>query len=133
MLSVNVRRQAGVVLVVALGLVPLLPTEHVHELTDADGHHEVVAHRHSAPHAVSMIDSERGDIVDHPDGLTLNLDDSYTAPAPYVHQLPAMPVAMVTIDPRLSVAPASRDFSAPPAHGPPRVPTGLRAPPVPLS
>lgn len=38
------------VLASAIGLLPLAPREHVHEVEAPDGHHQTVAHRHASSH-----------------------------------------------------------------------------------
>lgn len=43
-------RVVSAVLAAAIGVLPLVPPEHVHDTRSADGHHGVVAHRHAGAH-----------------------------------------------------------------------------------
>lgn len=123
-------RLAACVLVTALGFIPLAPAEHVHELTDEAGHHTVIAHRHAELHDLDAIaDTEHG-TVDHPDPVTLFPDGTYTAPASYVLQPPAVSVTLALPSPEPRVFDRRPRSSDQLIHAPPRAPSSLRAPPV---
>ena len=121
----------SLVLAAALGLVPLAPPEHAHQ-TETSGHRQIVVHQHSEAHAMGHPSGGRGDrrAFDHPDDPILTLSTVYTAQAP---QLPAVPVRTVIaiIQPlQAEAGRASHGFVELLIHGPPRVPTGPRAPPA---
>jgi hypothetical protein len=133
MRAVNLSRLLAGALAAALGLLPVAPPEHVHEAEEA-GHSHVVVHRHAAQHGILEHHADHGsapevDDNDH-DGPAFTLTADYVVPAssaavpvrpqPVSALLePPKPVVFerVTVDVELLI------------HGPPRAPTGLRAPP----
>lgn len=113
----------------ALGVLPVLPAEHVHEGSDAEGHHVLVVHRHVQLHTVDARASGQRPTVDHSDPFAIDLDGVYTASGRYLLQAP-LAVAAVIVRPTLRAAPARRRFSDQLIHAPPRAPSSLRAPPA---
>jgi hypothetical protein len=126
---VSASRLHAIVLVAALGVLPVLPPEHVHELTDAEGHHTLVAHRHAQAHTAAMPRQGR-DTIDHSDPIGVDLDGVYTSPDRYVLQAPFVggPASLAPLTMRRVRRSAPR-FSAQLIHAPPRAPSSLRAPP----
>jgi hypothetical protein len=119
-------------LAAALGMLPVAPPEHVHEAEEA-GHSHVVVHRHPAPHGILEHHADHGSATevednDH-DGPAFTLTADYVVPASFAVPVrpqavgallePPKPVVFerVTADVELLI------------HGPPRAPSGLRAPP----
>jgi len=126
---VIVSRLWPLVLVAALGAAPIGPQEHVHESTDADGHHTVLAHAHTQLHVVDVERTGEGPIVDHPDPNTLFPDVTYTAPGSYVLQSPAVTAVSAVTPPVLPVLDHGPRASDQLIHAPPRAPSSLRGPP----
>jgi len=130
-------RALSVVLAMAIGLLPIAPSEHVHETTEADGHHEVVAHRHVQVHRTDVdVDAHAhhgSATVDHENTVVATLDSVFTAPNAYVPQGPALVVVGIFQAPVAKVTPVPVEFIERLIHGPPRAPTALRGPPISLS
>ena len=125
-------RFGSALLAAVIGLVPIAPPEHVHEVEE-HGHHHSILHRHvdehGTPHSL-----EHHPAVDDHDAPALTLTVFYVVPDPAGS--PAIPVPVV----RTIVEPPTEDLLAPSSpyveriiHGPPRAPAGLRAPPAPLA
>lgn len=123
-------RTLSLALTAALGLVPLIPAEHVHE-TETNGHRQVVVHQHSSPHAIGHPPGDRDGrrAFDHPDDPVLTLSTVYTVPTA---QLPAVRcltvVAMIqplVAEPDLALS----GFVERLIHGPPHPRLSLRGPP----
>jgi hypothetical protein len=116
---------------VLIGVLPLIPPEHVHE-SDINGQHEALIHRHggsplaehSAPHAHADDPA-----FDHADGSTVLLDAFFTVPGSYVAVGPTPALVALLILPPVTVAHGPTSDVERLIHGPPRAPTGLRAPP----
>jgi hypothetical protein len=117
-------------LVAVLGLGPVVPPEHAHAVEE-HGHREVIVHQHAHSHAIGHLlgrDAHRA--FDHPDDPVLTFSAVYTTPAP---QMPAIPSRIVVglVQPLLNEAGRpTNGFVELLIHGPPRAPTGLRAPPA---
>lgn len=123
-------RPLSLALTAALGLVPLIPAEHVHE-TETNGHRQVVVHQHSSPHAIGHLPGDRDDrrAFDHPDDPVLTLSTVYTVP---MAQLPAVRSVTVVamIQPLVAeTGLALSGFVERLIHGPPRPRLSLRGPP----
>jgi hypothetical protein len=116
----------------ALGLVPLAPAEHVHEM-ERNGHYEAVLRQHARPHAMVQIPSDAGRAYDHLDEPILTLSTVYTAPARQAPVVPVLPVIAVLEPLQLAVAAAFSGVVELLIHGPPSALPGLRAPPVRLA
>jgi hypothetical protein len=127
----TVTRPGSLVLALLVGLLPMLPAEHVHE-SDHDGHHEALAHRHFEEHLPGQRphhDTPDAAVVDHDDEHTVTLEAAYTTHAAFAFAVPpAILVAFLDAPPmpvRHGFMPAVERLS----HGPPRAPASLRAPP----
>ncbi|HEY3045693.1 MAG TPA: hypothetical protein VGJ39_16805 [Vicinamibacterales bacterium] len=115
---------------------PLIPAEHAHE-TEADGHSRIVFHQHAQAHTIGHLAGEhhRHDrhyslgTVDHPDDPVLTLSTVFTASAQQTLAIPFRVVVAVIQPIHLDVGRASSGFVERLIHGPPRAPSGLRAPP----
>jgi hypothetical protein len=129
----TVRRVRAISLLLALivGALPMVPAEHVHE-SDAGEHHEALVHRHAAPHlpgqAADHLDHDGG-VVDHDDDHTITLSSFFTTPLLYSGTAPApLVTTLLPRPPTVVIDGPSADVEHV-IHGPPRAPTGLRAPP----
>ena len=123
---VSASRLCSVLLVAALGLLPVLPPEHVHELTDAEGHQVLVAHRHVQLHGADVHPCGRRDTVDQADTVAIDLDSVYTATARYMPHVPCVASVLIVLP-----SPAGRSlvvarFSDELIHAPPRAPASPR-------
>jgi hypothetical protein len=125
----------SIVLALLMGAVPMLPVEHAHE-ADLDGHHEVLVHRHSELHLPGHDDhrddhhqDQAGRVLDHDDDHTITLSSSFIAPSPHVSAAPVRSVVAILEPPPMVVNPGPTAYVERLIHGPPRAPTGLRAPP----
>lgn len=131
---VLLRRFFGAVLAAAIGLVPLVPPEHVHEIEDDHGHLELVVHRHAQAHAlVADADDHEPRTVDHQNPPIATFDQDYLVPAVAHHPAPATATAAILPEPTTArrvgfAGPVERLI-----HGPPRAPTVERGPPSLLS
>ena len=120
-------------LALAIGWNPIAPPEHVHE---ADGHgaDHAVVHRHDAAHFATghHVDPDHAATFDHEEGTALSLDPAYGLPsATREGTAPALAgYAAALIAPVSTPSSAVTAYRARLTHGPPRGPTGLRAPPA---
>ena len=118
-------------LVAALGLGPVVPPEHAHAVEE-HGHREVIVHQHAHAHAIGHLplgrDVDRA--FDHPDDPVLTLSAAYTTPAPQWLAAPSRTVVGLIEPPLIEAGSATNGFVELLIHGPPRAPTGLRAPPA---
>lgn len=124
-------RLLGVVLAAAVGFVPIVPPEHVHE-TDEHGHHQLLVHRHSEQHGVSGHALRHDGQFDDDDAPVLTLASTYIAPSAPIGAV-AAPSSVIRLIP-----PPAVKLPHPPVgfverliHGPPRTPASPRAPPSP--
>jgi len=124
-------RAVSLVLAAALGILPLVPAEHAHE-TEADGHSRIVVHQHAPAHSIGYPpgDHHRQGTVDHPDDPVLTFSTVFTTSAPQTLAFPVRVVVAVIQPVHLDVGRASSGFVERLIHGPPRAPSGLRAPPA---
>lgn len=148
-LSVPLGRVLSLLLVAAIGVLPVAPPEHVHDV-ETDGHHAVVAHRHAAnhhrhspphddhdDHDGRQVHPDDGPDVDHRASATLDDEDSVVALVTPVWTLPS-------VDPPDAPATAQVGWILPPPacthaghvgdverliHGPPCPHASLRGPP----
>jgi hypothetical protein len=116
------------VLAAAIGLGPIVPPEHVHEMEE-HGHHRLVVHRHAAAHPLAVPVGPHGRALHEDDDPVLILASVYTVPMP-----PAVPSAspatiVVLPEPAIAAVVHRRDTCEPLIHGPPRAPALLRGPP----
>jgi hypothetical protein len=119
----------GVVLVIAIGLIPLAPPEHVHEVEE-HGHVEFVVHRHAGGHELAHAAHDgAARTVDHQDPPVATLDQDYIVPAIARLGMPARTVASALVEPTAARRITVRGFVERLIHGPPRAPTLERGPP----
>jgi hypothetical protein len=112
----------------AIGVLPLAPAEHVHERED-HGHAQVVVHRHMPPHGL-LGHREYQASLDDDDAPVLTLTTVYTVPSSLALATPERSASEFVEPPeRKSIDRVLTGFDVP-IHGPPRAPSGLRAPPV---
>ena len=113
---------------VAIGWLPIVPPEHVHE--DHADHHLIV-HRHANAHALSPRPAAAHHSVDDDDGPVLTLDATYMVPTVLtVAAGPAVLTVAVIDAPAAGTLYRTRDFVQRLIHGPPRAPVSLRGPPL---
>jgi hypothetical protein len=127
---VRTTRFLAAVLGTAMGLLPIVPPEHVHE-TEEQGHVHAVVHRHLTPHGIPDSHADH-----HP-----SVDDDDDQPVLTLKTIYNVPTAPVVLSPLPSIV---TELGEPPApkridqafadveiliHGPPRAPTPLRGPP----
>jgi hypothetical protein len=116
----------SILVTASMGVLPLLPDEHVHDVTTEEGHHTLVTHRHLEPHQVGQ--HHAGTTLDHLDPEIVH-DSVYTAPPKTALGVPAAIVSTQALPAPARVATIVRDVPRVPIHGPPRAPCHLRAPP----
>ena len=123
---VLVRRVLGLFVTVAIGLLPVVPPEHVHEVEE-HGHTELVVHRHLEGHGVTLAHDHA--VVDHDDAPIATLDQDYIVPA--APQLAATfePVAVLLAPTPFESRLGFSAFVERLIHGPPRAPAPDRGPP----
>jgi hypothetical protein len=133
MAVVNLSRLLAGALAAALGLLPVAPPEHVHE-AEEEGHSHVVVHRHPAPHGILEHHADHGSAPevednDH-DGPAFTLTADYVVPVSSAAVAVRPQAVSVLLEPPKPVF-FERVFADVELliHGPPRAPTGLRAPP----
>jgi hypothetical protein len=118
-----------VVLAAAIGAIPVAPPEHVHEVEEHGQHHAVV-HRHAAVHTGTHHDADHDGVLDDDDGSIRTLEPIYTVPT--VVALAGVSATLATrIDQPAYTFAVKTEYVERLIHGPPRAPTGLRAPPLP--
>jgi hypothetical protein len=119
------------VLIAAIGLVPLAPVEHVHAMTDADGHREGLAHRHAHPHVELREPSDHDrPTVEDADTVLATLNFLSTPPiGSFVPTVATLVVRCCLTEPVEAGHGIPFDFVERVIHGPPRAPTSPRAPP----
>jgi len=126
MTAVLTRRVFGLLVAMAIGLLPVVPPEHVHEVEE-HGHVEFVVHRHLQGHDVTA--THRHSTVDHDDAPIATLDQDYIVPAsPHVPVIAS--VVSISLPPIPFASPLTFSaFVERLIHGPPRGPTPDRGPP----
>ena len=122
-------RLIALVLTAAVGWIPVAPPEHVHEAEEHGQHHAIV-HRHAAAHTATHHDRDHDGVLDDDDGSILTLEPIYTVPSAVTLSIPSAPIA-VRLDPPVYTFAIKTEYVERLIHGPPRAPTGLRAPPLP--
>jgi 1,6-anhydro-N-acetylmuramate kinase len=139
-LGVPAFRAISLVLAGALGAAPLLPAQHAHE-AEENGHSRIVLHQHAQPHTIGQLPGQnhrhdrdgrhdRQGTVDHPDDPVLTVSTVFTTSAPQTLGVPARVVVAAIQPVHVDIGRASSGFVERLIHGPPRAPSGLRAPPV---
>ena len=131
MAEMRVVRWLGVLyLMVMMGWSPVAPPEHAHESDDHHGDHGVLVHRHAQGHFAGSHET------DHPElgeaaGPAVALDRAFILAAAIEWSGPVATAVVLLAEPPGSEG--RRVISADVElliHGPPRAPTGLRAPPA---
>jgi hypothetical protein len=125
-------RGFSLVLVAAIGAMPVAPPVHVHETTTPEGHHEALTHRHLSSHVghVAQLDHDRATLEDA-DSVVATLDIVF-APPGGGHFPPAPPPTVMVLL-RDTVEPirfGSPEYIERLIHAPPRAPTDVRGPPA---
>jgi hypothetical protein len=118
-------------LVAALGVVPLVPAEHVHR-TELDGHSQIVVHQHAQPHAIGHLPGGTlagRTVFDHPDDPILTLSTVFTVPLPHPVPVPDRLVVLIVEPPQRDAREALIGLIERTIHGPPRPSLSLRGPP----
>jgi hypothetical protein len=129
MAFVRVSHLVARVLGVAMGVFPLAAPEHVHETEDR-GHTRALVHRHLPVHGLTEHHSDRDSTtVDHDDDPVLTLSAVYYVGAPFAMVRPLLSVAARLDPPEPRRIERKTTHVEILIHGPPRAPTGLRAPP----
>jgi len=126
-------RTFSLVLVTALGIVPLMPAEHAHQ-TEVDGHSHIVVHQHAQVHTIGHLPDGHGGrtVFDHPDDPILTLSSVFITPARHVVAAPDLPLVATIQSWQPDDGGAVVDLIESPIHGPPRSPLSLRGPPPPV-
>lgn len=118
------------VLAAAVGWLPMAAPQHVHG-SEAHGHQRLELHRHHEMHGLAHSHAPHGAAVHEEDAPAITLDVAYAIPD---RQAQADPRSIVPVVPsQAAVAGAlyrTPDYLGQLIHGPPRGPTGLRAPPA---
>ncbi|MGE0445157.1 MAG: hypothetical protein AB7P99_08000 [Vicinamibacterales bacterium] len=125
-------RSIHVLLVLALGSLPLAPAEHAHEIAGSDGH-QLLVHRHAAgrdgSHAAQPHTHDT--LVDHQTAPLLTAAAVFVLPPPPDLQTPVATLTMAGAVPDMAAVRLRAGPPSPvPIHGPPRAPALLRGPPV---
>ena len=124
-------RSIHVLLLLALGTLPLAPAEHAHEIAGSDGH-QLLVHRHAAGHDGSHAAQPHthDTVVDH-QAVPLLTAAVFTLPTTLEFQAPlAMGILAYAAGDTTDVLWRAGPPSPVPIHGPPRAPALLRGPPV---
>jgi hypothetical protein len=117
-------------LALGVGWIPTAPPEHVHESED-HGHEHVVVHRHFDGHHTQSHAAHHDNSVNDDDAAVVMLEAVYGMPsAAFAGLSYQVPPAVVLAVPPVPVHSPTPDYVERLIHGPPRAPTGLRAPPV---
>jgi hypothetical protein len=129
MLPVMMSRFLAGTLGVVLGLLPVIPPEHLHE-AEEEGHVQAVVHRHLKPHGIfDHHDADHRPTLDDDDGPVLTLTTLYDVPGQLVVASPPRIVGASIEPPALHQRERLLADVEILIHGPPRSPTHLRAPP----
>jgi len=121
-------RWVGVLcLAVTIGWNPVGPPEHAHE-TEEHGTHHVVVHRHVEGHFGTLPPGHPK--IDHGDGALVTLDDVWVTAQGHSYVRPLLASSIVLDEPVVEhTGGGVVDNVERQTHGPPRTPSGLRAPP----
>lgn len=123
-----VRHALGLALCAVLGVTPVIPPEHVHEVEE-HGHVEFVAHRHFLDHGIASPYEAATHQVDHDDAPVATVSGDFIVPLTVAIAAPAQRVVDVVLDPPSSTPLQSVVSVEPLIHGPPRAPADPRGPP----
>ena len=116
-------------LALVMGMLPIVPPEHVHHVED-HGHPHNLVHRHLAAHTGQSHTGHHQTRLDDDDAPILTLDAVFTVP-PVTRIAVAMHVSTPVLgEPPVAIVLGTPEFFERLIHGPPRAPVGLRAPPT---
>ena len=118
----------ALVLTAAIGSIPVVPPEHVHEADEHSDHHAVV-HRHAAIHTGLHHTPDHDGIFDDDDGNVVTLEPTCVVPSVVAFVAPISASPTQIDQPGYTFA-VKAEYVERLIHGPPRAPTGLRGPPV---
>ena len=108
-----------------------MPPEHAHESDDDHGTHHVLVHWHAETHFEGSRAAAHAELGEG-ESKTLSLDAPFMLPPTLERPVPVSTAAIVLDEPP---GPLTQRVVADDVelliHGPPRAPTGLRAPPSP--
>ena len=125
---VKLSRLLAALLGVVVGVFPIAPPEHMHE-TEEEGHAHVLVHRHSPVHELFDDHDDPPETLDHNEGPAHTLSSVYNVPNPVLITGPVLIVTAQVEPPEPRRLERSSTDVEILIHGPPRAPTGLRAPP----
>lgn len=120
------RRILGFVVTLAIGLLPVVPAEHVHEVEE-HGHLELLVHRHLQGHDLTA--THHQSTIDHDDAPIATVDQDYVVPSSWHLDAADQPGAIAVLLPPIPSRLAYSAFVERLIHGPPRGPTPDRGPP----
>jgi hypothetical protein len=123
----NRSKRLSVGLALAIGLLPIVPSEHVHEGIGPDGHLHVVAHRHAHAHPL-ISQLHRAASIEDTDPI-VTIEPLFGAPAPIASPAPLVLMVRIVSGPVLARHSTPGEFVELAIHGPPLAPSQLRAPP----
>lgn len=118
------------VLAAAVGWLPMAAPQHLHE-SEEQGHHRLELHRHHDMHGLAHAHAPHTAAVHEEDAAAITLDVAYAVPDRQAETDPPSIVPFAA--PEAAIAGAlyrTPEFLGQLIHGPPRGPTGLRAPPA---
>jgi hypothetical protein len=118
------------VLAGAVGWLPMAAPQHLHE-SEEHGHQRLALHRHHDMHGLVHAHAPGNVAVHEDDAPAVTLEVAYAAPARPAQTDPPSIVPFAA--PEATIAGAlyrTPDYLGQLIHGPPRGPTGLRAPPA---
>jgi hypothetical protein len=102
----------------------------VHE-TEEHGHDHLLIHRHLAAHTFNHHQDGHDTVLDEDERPVLTIEPVYTVPVSTTVVSPPLPTVFEFRAPTtVRLVSRSRDEVEHLIHGPPRAPTGLRAPPL---
>lgn len=123
-----VRHALGLALCAVLGVTPVIPPEHVHEVEE-HGHVEFVAHRHFLDHGIASLQYLATHQIDHDDAPVATFSVDFIVPLTVSIAAPPLQFVGVVVEPPPSAPVQSIDSVEPLIHGPPRAPADQRGPP----
>lgn len=126
-------RCLALLLAAAVAWLPLAPPEHVHE-AEEHGHQHLLVHRHASTHHFALAGQHHDGVFDDDDDApVLTVASVFTVPAPAAGLSQALTHSVVLPAPPVSTrVDRTPQYVERQIHGPPRAPTGLRAPPSPV-
>lgn len=114
-----------------IGLLPVLPPEHVHNLEDHAGRPHLIVHSHVESHGLNR-HHHRGATLDDSDPI-ITLEPWLSAPVPVFDPTVILTAVTLVEPPSMMRGMATTELIQHRTHGPPGAPSGLRSPPFLLS